>query len=54
MFHYENLPIQYTDIFSVVKKEKFHSKYFDSLVFLFYTSIVGTLEPPWFYVLDQK
>ena len=45
--HYEKLPMQYTDIFKVVKNEKFQWKNFD--IFLIFTQNIDcgyTLEPP--------
>ena len=40
--HYENLPIQYTEIFSVVKIKNFVGKIMIFLIYLFITLIVGT------------
>ena len=47
MFHYENLPMQYTKIFKVVKDENFQYKNFD-IVLIFAQNIDCryTLEPP--------
>ena len=45
--HYENLLMQYTDIFKVVKKEKIQLKHFD--IFLIFAQNIDcgyTLEPP--------
>ena len=45
--HYENLPMQYTEIFKVVKIEKFQWKFFD--IFLIFAQNIDcgyTLEPP--------
>ena len=45
--HYENLPMQYTDIFKVVKIENFHENIFD--IFLIFAQNIDcgyTLEPP--------
>ena len=47
-FHYENMPMQYTEIFKVVKNENFHLKDFD--IFLIFAQNIDcgyTLEPPW-------
>ena len=47
MFHYENLPMQYTKIFNVVKNEKFQKKNF--AIFLIFAQNIDcgyTLEPP--------
>ena len=41
--HYKNLPIQYTEIFSVVKIENFVGKNMIFLIYLFKTLIEGTL-----------
>ena len=46
-YHYENLPMQYTETFSAVKIENFHQKYFD--IFLIFAQNIDcgyTLEPP--------
>ena len=41
--HYENMPMQYTEIFKVVKKLKiFNRKLLIVFLFLFKTLIVGT------------
>ena len=45
--HYENLPMQYTEIFKVVKIEKFQWNFFD--MFLIFAQNIDcgyTLEPP--------
>ena len=45
--YYENLPMQYTEIFKVVKNENFHQENFD--IFLIFAQNIGcgyTLEPP--------
>ena len=45
--HYENLPMQYTEIFEVVKNENFQLKIFD--IFLIFAQNIDcgyTLEPP--------
>ena len=45
--HYENLPMQYTEIFSVVKIENFQQTNFD--IFLIFAQNIDcgyTLEPP--------
>ena len=45
--HYENLPMQYTEIFSLVKIEHFHDIIFD--IFLIFAQNIDcgyTLEPP--------
>ena len=45
--HYENMPMQYTEIFKVVKNENFHPKVFD--IFLIFAQNIDcgyTLEPP--------
>ena len=45
--HYENLPMQYTEIFSLVKFENFHDIIFD--IFLIFAQNIDcgyTLEPP--------
>ena len=45
--HYENLPMQYTEIFKVVKNEIFHQKNLD--IFLIFAQNIDcgyTLEPP--------
>ena len=47
VFHYENLPMQYTEIFSIIKIEKFQLKKFD--IFLIFAQNIDcgyTLEPP--------
>ena len=47
IIHYENLPMQYTEILKVVKNENFHSKIFD--IFLIFAQNIDcgyTLEPP--------
>ena len=46
-FHYENMPMQYTVIFKVVKKENFQWKFFD--IFLIFAQNIDcgySLEPP--------
>ena len=46
-YHYENRPMQYTEIFKVVKNENFHWKNFD--IFLIFAQNIDcgyTLEPP--------
>ena len=46
-FHYENLPMQYTEIYKVLKNEKFQYKNFD--IFLIFAQNIDcgyTLEPP--------
>ena len=45
--HYENLPMQYTEIFEVAKNKNFHQKNFD--IFLIFAQNIDcgyTLEPP--------
>ena len=42
MLHYENLLMQYTDIFKVVKNENFQGIVFMFFLFLLKTYIVGT------------
>ena len=45
--HYENMPMQYAEIFLVVKTLKFHKKYFD--IFLIFAQNIDcgyTLESP--------
>ena len=45
--HYANMPMQYTEIFWVVKSLKFHQKFFD--IFLIFAQNIDcgyTLEPP--------
>ena len=45
--HYENMPMQYTEIFKVVKNEKFQYKMF--AIFLIFAQNIDcgyTLEPP--------
>ena len=45
--HYENLPMQYTEIFIVIKNENFQQKKFD--IFLIFAQSIDcgyTLEPP--------
>ena len=45
--HYENMPMQYTEIFSPVKIENFHGNIFD--IFLIFAQNIDcgyTLEPP--------
>ena len=45
--HYENMPMQYTEIFKVVKNENFHKKIF--AIFLIFAQNIDcgyTLEPP--------
>ena len=47
MIHYENMPMQYTEIFKVVKNLKFHEKCFN--IFLIFDQNIDcgcTLEPP--------
>ena len=47
IYHYENLPMQYTEIFSPVKIENFQWKIFD--IFLIFAQNIDcgyTLEPP--------
>ena len=47
MLHYENMPMQYTEIFKSVKIEKFQKKNFD--IFLIFAQNINcgyTLEPP--------
>ena len=47
MSHYENTPIQYTEIFNVVKKMKIFGRKFD--IFLVFAQNIDcgyTLEPP--------
>ena len=47
LFHYENMPMQYTEIFKVVKNENFQSKIF--AIFLIFAQNIDcgyTLEPP--------
>ena len=45
--HYENTPMQYTEIFKVVKKENFHEKNFDIFLIFAQNKDCGyTLEPP--------
>ena len=46
-YHYENMPMQYKEIFKVVKKRKFSAENFD--VFLIFAQNIDcgyTLEPP--------
>ena len=46
-WHYENMPMQNTEILKVVKNEKFHQKNFD--IFLIFAQNIDcgyTLEPP--------
>ena len=46
-YHYENLPMQNSEIFEVVKIENFHQKKFD--IFLIFAQNIDcgyTLEPP--------
>ena len=57
--HYENLPMQYTEIFLALKIENFQLKIFD--IFLIFAQNIDsgyTLEPPrrvpTIYVLEQK
>ena len=46
-FHYENMPMQYTKIFKVVKNEEFQQKFFDiNLIFAQNIDCGFTLEPP--------
>ena len=48
-YHYENLPMQYTDILLVVKYLKFHYESFDNYLILAQNIDCGymyTLEPP--------
>ena len=48
LYHYENMPMQYTDFFSVINKWKFHQKNLDSfLIFAQNTDCGYALEPPW-------
>ena len=50
--HYENMPMQYTKIFKVVKNEDFQQKFFD--IFLIFAQNIDcgyTLEPPRYIVL---
>ena len=45
--HYENMPMQYTESFKVVKNENFHQNLFD--IFLIFAQNIDcgyTLEPP--------
>ena len=45
--HYENMPMQYTEIFKVIKNENFHWKMF--AIFLIFAQNIDcgyTLEPP--------
>ena len=56
---YENMPIQYTEIFKVVKNDHFHQENFDTFNIFAQNIHCGyTLEPPrrvpTKYVLDQK
>ena len=47
MYHYENMPMQYTEIFKVVKNENFQPINFD--IFLIFAQNIDygyTLEPP--------
>ena len=47
MYHYENLPMQYTEIFKVVKNENFQYKF--CFIFLIFAQNINcgyTLEPP--------
>ena len=44
--HYENMPIQYTEIFKVVKNEIFCRKKNDIFLYLLKTDCGHTLEPP--------
>ena len=47
IYHYENLPMQYTEIFKVVKNVNFQKKIFD--IFLIFAQNIDcgyTLEPP--------
>ena len=47
LYHYENMPVQYTEIFKVVKNENFRWKKFD--IFLIFAQNIDcgyTLEPP--------
>ena len=47
MSHYENFPMQYTEIFEVVNNENFQQKNFD--IFLIFAQNIDcgyTLEPP--------
>ena len=46
-FHYENMPMQYTEIFKVVKNENIQYKFF--VIFLIFAQNIDcgyTLEPP--------
>ena len=46
-FHYENMPMQYTEIFKAVKNENFQKKIF--AIFLIFAQNIDcgyTLEPP--------
>ena len=59
LIHYENMPMQYKEIFKVVKNENFPLKNFD--IFLIFAQNIDcgyTLEPPrrvpTIYVLEQK
>ena len=45
--HYENMPMQYTEIFKIAKNENFQQKIFD--IFLIFAQNIDcgyTLEPP--------
>ena len=45
--HYENLPMQYTEIFSFCKNKKIHRKNFDIFLIFAQNKDCGyTLEPP--------
>ena len=53
--HYENMPMQYTDIFKIVKNENFQLKIFD--IFLIFAQNIDcgyTLEPPRRGVLTRR
>ena len=54
--HYENTPMQYTEIFKAVKNENFQKKNFDIFPIFAQNIDCGyTLEPPLrIYVLDQN
>ena len=46
-FHYENTPMQYTEILKVVKNENLHQKNFDIFLIIAQNIDCGyTLEPP--------
>ena len=44
--HYENMSLQYTEIFNVVKKENFQQKFFDIFLIFAPKHCGYSLEPP--------